>query len=178
MRSSQVLAMTITTGALLVSCGRPAALGTRTDVGTTAQHATPVALSHLDQPPVAVLPDGTRIQLELAVTPAEHERGLMFRPHLASDRGMLFLFDQPLVPDFWMKNTLIPLDMVFIGSGGVVVDIAADVQPCRAEPCPQYSPRADCTAVLEVGAGTAAAHGVVRGAHLTFTGVKTLEKTD
>lgn len=178
MRSPQVLTLAFVTGVLLVSCGRPAALDTRTDVGATAQHATPIALSHLEQPPVAVLPDGTRIRLELAVTPAEHERGLMFRPHLASDRGMLFLFDKPLVPDFWMKNTLIPLDMVFIGSGGAVIDVAADVRPCHAEPCPQYSPRAACTAVLEVGAGTAAAHGAVRGAHLTFIGIKALEKSD
>jgi hypothetical protein len=75
-----------------------------------------------------------------------------------------------------MKNTWVPLDMVFLGDDGLVVDIADNVQPCRADPCPEYSPRAACIAVLEIAGGTAAAHGVVRGAHIRLSGVEQFEK--
>lgn len=178
MRLSPALSLTLVAAALVGSCSRPAAVGTTADAGRTVQRSAAQAPAHLRQPPVATLPDGTRIDLELAVTPEEHERGLMYRPHLAPERGMLFLFDKPLVPDFWMKNTLVPLDMVFIGDhDGVVVDIAEKVQPCRADPCPQYSPRVQCVAVLEIAAGSAAAHGVVRGAHLKFNGVEKFTET-
>lgn len=177
MRLSPVLSLSLVTAVLLGSCSRPAAVGTTADAGDTVRHSAAQAPAHLRQPPVAILPDGTRIELELAVTPEEHERGLMYRPHLAPERGMLFLFDKPLVPDFWMKNTLVPLDMVFIGNDGAVVDIAERVQPCHADPCPQYSPRAECVAVLEIAAGSAAAHGVVRGAHLKFNGVDKFTET-
>ncbi|MCG6962855.1 MAG: DUF192 domain-containing protein [Acidobacteria bacterium] len=176
MRSWQVLTLLLAAAAPLVSCSQPTAIGTTANAGPATQRPTPQALTHLEQPPAAVLPDGTRIDLELAITPEEHERGLMYRPHLAPDRGMLFLFDKPVVPDFWMKNTWVPLDMVFLGDDGLVVDIADNVQPCRADPCPEYSPRAACIAVLEIAGGTAAAHGVVRGAHIRLSGVEQFEK--
>jgi uncharacterized membrane protein (UPF0127 family) len=118
--------------------------------------------------PQAFLPNGSVIDLELALTPEEISNGLMFRPSLPENRGMLFLFDQPRLPAFWMKNTLIPLDLVFLDGTGVVVDVIADVQPCAAEPCPNYPPASPALAVLEIGAGVATAHGIEIGTAIQF----------
>jgi uncharacterized membrane protein (UPF0127 family) len=118
--------------------------------------------------PQAFLPDGFAVNLELALTPEETSNGLMFRPTLPENRGMLFLFDQPRIPTFWMKNTLIPLDLVFLDGAGVVVDVVANVQPCAAEPCPNYPPSSPAQAVLEIGAGVAEAHGIETGASIDF----------
>jgi len=118
--------------------------------------------------PHAVLPDGFALDLELALTPQEVTDGLMYRPSLPEKRGMLFIFDVDRYPAFWMKNTLIPLDLVFLDSTGIVVDVVADVPPCASDPCPTYSPASPARAVLEVGAGVAAAHGVATGVTITF----------
>jgi uncharacterized membrane protein (UPF0127 family) len=122
----------------------------------------------LTDAPQAILPDGSAITLELALTPEEIQTGLMFRPTLAAGRGMLFLFDQERVPSFWMKNTLIPLDLVFLDSSGRVVDVIAGAVPCRADPCPQYVPEAPARAVLEIAAGRAAATGITKQSVLVF----------
>ena len=118
--------------------------------------------------PQAALPDGFMVSLELAKTPEEVANGLMFRPSLPENRGMLFLFDEPRFPAFWMKNTLIPLDLVFLDGTGAVVDVIADVQPCAADPCPNYPPSGPAQAVLEIGAGVAAAHSIEVGSTITF----------
>jgi hypothetical protein len=118
--------------------------------------------------PHAVLPDGFLVDLELAVTPQEVTDGLMYRPSLPEQRGMLFIFDVDRYPAFWMKNTLISLDLVFLDSSGAVVDIAAGVPPCASDPCPTYAPKNPARAVLEIAAGAAAAHGVEPGAVITF----------
>lgn len=123
---------------------------------------------HLTDASQAILPDGSAITLELALTPEEIQTGLMFRPTLAADRGMLFIFEQERVPSFWMKNTLIPLDLVFLDSSGTVVDVIEGVEPCRADPCPQYVPEAPARAVLEIAAGRAAATGIIKGSQLDF----------
>ncbi len=121
--------------------------------------------------PVCVAPDGTRTRLELAVSDQERFLGLMFRDQLAADGGMLFIFDQDDRYPFWMKNTFIPLDLVWIDRAGQVVDVRAGVQPCRSDPCPSYAPTKVGRAVLEVNAGFAKAHGLVPGAQLRFEGV-------
>jgi uncharacterized membrane protein (UPF0127 family) len=118
--------------------------------------------------PQAVLPDGFLVGLELAVTPEEISNGLMFRPSLPNNRGMLFLFDQPRLPAFWMKNMLIPLDLVFLDGTGTVVDVVVDVQPCAADPCPTYPPSRPAQAVLEIIAGSAAVHGIEVGTVIQF----------
>ena len=99
-------------------------------------------------------------RVEVAVTPEEHARGLMYRSKLATDTGMIFVFDEPSVQRFWMKNTLIPLDMIFIGKDrkivGVVEDAAPETESERMVGAPsQY--------VLEIGGGLAARLGIRRG---------------
>ncbi len=121
--------------------------------------------------PTCVAPDGTRVSLELALTDEEKQLGLMFRDSLPANDGMLFVFDADGPLDFWMKNTFIPLDFVWLSAAGEVVDVRARVQPCRADPCPSYPSARPARAVLEVNAGFAAAPGIAPGARLTFADV-------
>jgi uncharacterized membrane protein (UPF0127 family) len=118
--------------------------------------------------PEATLPDGTVLTLELALTDEERARGMMFRPSLPADRGMLFVFPNSQRRSFWMKDTLIALDIVYLDEQGRVVSVSADAAPCYEEPCPNYLSSGPAAAVLEVNAGAAAAHGVVEGARLEF----------
>ena len=138
---------------------------------TTVNTPVPTGPGHLVESPTVTLPDGTAIRIELAVTPEERQQGLMFRPSLKPDHGMLFLFEQSAQWPFWMKNTWIPLDLVYLDEHGTVRQIFADVPPCHADPCPQYVPATDALAVLELAAGTAAAHGVEPGTTLKFSRV-------
>lgn len=121
--------------------------------------------------PECVTPDGARVHLELALTEEERQLGLMFRDTLPSDRGMLFIFDADGPVEFWMKNTFVPLDFVWVSAAGEVVEVRAKVQPCRSDPCPSYGPGKPARAVLEVNAGFAFAHGVRPGVQLTFRNV-------
>jgi len=98
--------------------------------------------------------------LEFADTPAEQEKGLMFRTSLAPDAGMLFDFHDEEVVAFWMKNTLIPLDMVFIGGDGTVKTIHANAAPGDLTPISSVAP---IRFVLEIAGGQAAAIGLVPG---------------
>ncbi|MGH7023926.1 MAG: DUF192 domain-containing protein, partial [Caulobacteraceae bacterium] len=75
-------------------------------------------------------------RVEIAETAASRERGLMFRKSLSPDRGMLFDFKTPQYVSFWMKNTLIPLDMLFIGVDGHIVSIARNAVPMDEAPIP------------------------------------------
>ncbi len=92
------------------------------------------------------------IRVEIADTPGSMMRGLMDREELCDDCGMLFVFDQDRPQSFWMKNTLIPLTMVFIRSDGTVVDVL-DAEPCVEDPCAHYVPKEDAQYVLEVNKG-------------------------
>ena len=122
--------------------------------------------------PQAILPDQTVIKLELATTFEEQRRGLMFRPSLPEDRGMLFLFaGEPTDREIWMKNTWVALDLVFLDAAGKVVRVTDNVPPCRVEPCPRYPSGHPVPTVLELAAGVAARHGVVEGATLSFEDV-------
>jgi uncharacterized protein len=100
---------------------------------------------------------GQIINLEVARTPEEQSIGLMNRTDLARDQGMLFVFSPPRPVRFWMKNTLIPLDMVFM-SNGLVKYIGAQILPCKEDPCKNYGPepKTDVDAVIELRGGRAA----------------------
>jgi uncharacterized membrane protein (UPF0127 family) len=101
-----------------------------------------------------------RLTVEMADTSKTREIGLMCRTHLAPDRGMLFDFKQPQPVAFWMKNTLIPLDMVFIAADGRVVSIATNAKPEDETPIPSVGP---VVGVLEIAGGRAAALGIEPG---------------
>uniref|UniRef100_UPI00286B9D04 DUF192 domain-containing protein n=2 Tax=unclassified Chamaesiphon TaxID=2620921 RepID=UPI00286B9D04 len=98
-----------------------------------------------------------KILLEVARTVEEQSTGLMYRTQLAANRGMLFVFSPPRPVSFWMKNTLIPLDMVFL-SNGVVKYISAKVPPCKTVSCPGYGPDSQIPIdnVIELPSGRAA----------------------
>ncbi len=98
--------------------------------------------------------------VEVAQTPEQWARGLMFRPDLAQDAGMLFLFPRERRVHMWMKNTLIPLDMLFIARNGHVAEIAADTRPQSLE---MIAPQMPVATVLELPAGTAARLGIRPG---------------
>jgi uncharacterized membrane protein (UPF0127 family) len=123
---------------------------------------TPVPL------PQAILPDGFVVNLELATTPEETTTGLMFRPALAEDRGMLLLWTEERLATIWMMNVLVPLDIIYLDDAGLVVTLVADAQPCQAEPCPRFTTEVPSRAVLEIPAGGAAAHGIEVGSVITF----------
>ena len=115
------------------------------------------------QAPTAVLPDGFEVRLEFATNNELRGQGLMYRESLPRGEGMLFIFPEPGEYPFWMKNTLIPLDMIWLDSGGKIVAIRPDSPPCRADPCPTYAPDAVSSLVLELAAGEAKAHGLSVG---------------
>jgi uncharacterized membrane protein (UPF0127 family) len=113
-------------------------------------------------------PNGKSVTAELAVSDEERGRGLMFREKILPDQGMLFVFEVEDRHSFWMKNTLIPLDMLWLDSGKRVIHIEADVPPCKEDPCPSYGPRTPARYVLELKAGGAAANGIKVNDQLQF----------
>ena len=119
---------------------------------------------------VRVSADGGEVAIgaEVADSQAEHARGLMWRRSLAEDRGMLFLFSHEALHAFWMKNTLIPLDMVFISENMEIVDIIQNVQPCKNSPCPSYIPLQNAKYVLEVNGGYCEKNGIGIGNRVEF----------
>lgn len=110
----------------------------------------------------------TCFTVEVAVSPEEKARGLMFRSELGSDQGMLFLYPDQARRFFWMKNTFIPLDIVWIDSTLTVIGITENVQPCRDQACPRYESPAKVQYVLEVNAGSAEKIGLQNGDTFTF----------
>ena len=92
----------------------------------------------------------------------------MHRDQLREDAGMLFIFPDPHPLGFWMKNTRIPLDMIWIDSARRVAAVHFEVPPCKADPCPSYPPHARARYVLEVAGNEARKHGVKAGDQLRF----------
>lgn len=109
-----------------------------------------------------------RFTVELADTPAERAQGLMFRDSLATSAGMLFLYERPQPASFWMKNTLIPLDMIFADRTGLVTHVHANAVPGDETPIPGGT---DVQAVLEINGGLAARLGIAPGAELRHPGL-------
>jgi uncharacterized membrane protein (UPF0127 family) len=118
-----------------------------------------------------ILPDNFVVSVEVAADEELRSQGLMYRDQLAENRGMIFLFTQAGEYPFWMKNTLIPLDMIWMDAQHRIVHIAHDVQPCKADPCPSYPPHTLASSVLELAAGVAAKHHLADGNVLRFEGM-------
>jgi uncharacterized membrane protein (UPF0127 family) len=146
---------------LALACTQRNASAPATAATTTADAAAPRI----------ILPDHSAVIVEVASDDPTREQGLMYRDHMADDRGMIFLFPQAGEYPFWMKNTLIPLDMIWIDADHRIVHIAHDVPPCKADPCPNYPPHAKASSVLELAAGVAAKHHLRDGDVLRFEGM-------
>ncbi|RJF85631.1 DUF192 domain-containing protein [Sphingomonas cavernae] len=106
-------------------------------------------------------------RVEVARTEEEQARGLMYRTSLPADGGMIFPFSPPRPASFWMKNTLIPLDMIFIRPDGSIARIAEETVPQSLEPVQSGEPVA---AVFEIAGGRAAALGIAEGDHVSWEG--------
>jgi uncharacterized protein len=147
---------TTLTPLLLVACGA------RARVQETAGGPAVLVRGRMGNPAL--------VRVELARTPQERARGLMFRKQLDEDAGMLFLFDRTEVLTFWMKNTFVPLDMIFIDADRRVVGVVQGAQPLTTESRSVGQPS---RYVLEVNAGFAAQHGVGTGTVVEFRNIAT-----
>lgn len=106
---------------------------------------------------------GRCFSVELAVTEAERAKGLMFRESLAEDQGMLFIFPLDGLHGFWMRNTLIALDIIWMDRTGKIVTIAKSRLPCRKVDCPPWYPDSEARYVLEINAGLSERFGFAPG---------------
>ena len=131
----------------------------------------PTAITPVPAGPRVVLPSGAVYAVDLARTPEEQAQGLMFRESLPERTGMLFLFRDAAPHQFWMKNTMIPLDIVWLDDAGRVVFVSADTPPCRADPCPNYGPEVPAPTVLEIAGGLAEKEKVTVGSRIKLEGV-------
>ena len=93
------------------------------------------------------------VLVDIADTPEERTKGLMFVESLGDDNGMLFVFKEERTVGFWMKNTLIPLDLLFISKELEIADIKSEFEPCEADPCETYVSKEPAMYVLEVNSG-------------------------
>ena len=138
--------------ASLVGCGsKPASMG---DIGTRD----------------VVLPRGQVIRVETMIDTKDMLRGLMFRKSLAPDHGMLFIHTRPGNYPYWMYETYIPLDMIWMDATRHVVEIVPDAPPCKtnASRCPHFGGNYLAQYVLELGGGMAAKYGVRIGDAISF----------
>ena len=112
-----------------------------------------------------IFDEKTVFSVELALTSAARETGLMNRESLEQGSGMLFVFEDEVPRGFWMKNTLIPLDIIFLDKEMSVVEIKSDVPPCITDPCQTYV-SLPAQYVLEINSGGARTRGIVPGSSM------------
>lgn len=132
------------------------------------------ALSGLDpsRPTTTItLPDGTEITAELVRTREEQGQGMMFRKQLRADEGMLFPFEEMAPRGFWMFQTIIPLDIIWLDDNKRIVEMSERTPPCLAtdaNECPTYGGAAHSIYVLELASGQITKHGLTTGSVLQF----------
>ena len=138
-----------------------------TPVANASQEPSRHAVSGLDLVPLEIASRGRvhRFTVEVAGTEEEQAQGLMFRESLADDAGMIFPFSPPRPASFWMRNTLIPLDMIFIRSDGTIARIAANTVPLSEE---SVQSGETVAAVLELRGGRAAELGIREGDRVSW----------
>lgn len=157
--------MTIKLAAALIAI-LPLAACQPTSGGTAAIERSPAGL---DQIPLTVRTRAGqthRFTVEVARTPEEQQQGLMNRESLAPDRGMIFPYATPQQASFWMKDTLIPLDMIFIRADGTIARIEANTAPLSLDAVASGEP---VGAVLELAGGRAAELGIAAGDTVSWT---------
>ncbi len=115
-----------------------------------------------------VLPSGRTLSVEVADTPEKRARGYMFRRSVPEGEGMVFLMDREGFHPFWMKNCLIPLDILWLDERWRIVHMERSVPPCEEDPCPSYVPMRRSRYVLEIGSGASDRLGLGLGDRLSF----------
>ena len=135
-----------------------------------ADTAAPVAATSATHPEsgLPVIPltvtsaNGTahRFRVEVARTSEEQAKGLMFRTRMGADEGMIFPMNPPRDASFWMRNTVLPLDIIFVGTDGRILNIAANAVPYSETPLPSFGL---AKGVLELNGGRAAQLGIAPG---------------
>jgi uncharacterized membrane protein (UPF0127 family) len=151
---------------LLMGCSPP----TTAKPPNTSDAQTQAPVSAGQKLPIsaeAIVPNGIKVQLEVAQTPKQQEIGLMYRTSLPDNQGMMFKFLSAQPVRFWMKNTLIPLDMIFM-QNGVVKYIKTSAPPCTSDPCPSYGPNTLIDTVIELRSGRATELGLKVGDSITI----------
>jgi uncharacterized protein len=129
--------------------------------GAAAANAAPAVIP-------LTLPSGKLLQVEVMVKDGDREMGLMFRPSLPEDRGMLFVFDTVDFHGIWMKNCKFPIDILWLDEQRQVVHVAESVPPCKADPCPVYEPLRRAAYVVELNAGQARREKAALGTTVSF----------
>lgn len=112
--------------------------------------------------------DGRVFEVDIADDTEERQQGLMFVEEMKDNKGMIFVYDKPRNLAFWMKNTLIPLDIIYIGENYRVVSIAKNAQPCENDPCKSYSSNVEAQYVLEINGGLSDEYGIEVGDKVDF----------
>jgi len=114
-------------------------------------------------------PGGRVIAVEIADTPARVTYGYMYRTEVRDDEGMIFVFPDADVHAFWMKNTLVPLDIIWLDDRFDVVYVQNATPPCKSDPCPSYGSLRKASYVLELKSGVARREGLKAGSRLGVT---------
>lgn len=115
----------------------------------------------------AVTLNNKTIFAKVADSPDEWQKGLMYRESLAENSGMLFVFPEEAERSFWMKNTKIPLDAIFVSANLTVVNVRT-MEPCYEDPCRNYESDGLAKYVLEVNKGVAEKNGIATGSKITI----------
>jgi uncharacterized membrane protein (UPF0127 family) len=162
--------MMIRAATILLLASGSAACNTEQPAGVSEPPpAARTAPSGLSLVPLRILSGGRthEFTVEVAATPEQQAQGLMFRESLGPNEGMIFPFPAPKPASFWMKNTLIPLDMIFIRPDGTIGRIAVNTVPKSLEPVAFNEPTA---AVLELAGGRSVQLGLKAGDRVTWPG--------
>jgi hypothetical protein len=154
------LSFVLVAGGLIVACGAASK-------PSPEPSATPAARG-----PRVGMPSGAVYDVEVARTPEEQAQGLMFRESLPPRTGMIFVFTDGGAHHFWMKNTMIPLDIIWMDAKGKVVFVSAHTPPCKSDPCPTYGPDVPAPIVLEIAGGMAAKEEIKAGTTLKLEDLK------
>mgnify|MGYP006266947357 CR=1 FL=1 len=161
-----LISLTIALGVLSLNCSSPALIDSKAQTSLASEKPSSENSGQILPISARAVVGGEEIGLEVAKTPQQQALGLMYRTDLPGNRGMLFTFDPPRSARFWMENTLITLDMIFLRDGKIQA-IAANVPPCTAAPCPTYGPlQTLIDQVIELRGGRASELGLKVGDRL------------
>ncbi len=159
-RAASLALLIAAVGCSPLAAGSTSAQGTATTAPTAELAVHPVSGLTVVPLTVTTASGPHAFKVEVASTPAEQERGLMFRTTMGADEGMIFPMNPPRPAAFWMKNTVIPLDIIFIGADHKVLNVAANAVPYDLSPLPSDG---DAAGVLELNGGRAAQIGMKAG---------------